>query len=61
MCVMFQKCQKGQLAEVKEHISQLSQKKVSGRAKVTPMKAPTEDEKDGAEDEVCTADILSAG
>lgn len=43
---MFQQCAQGNLAEVRQQISQLTLKKSSGRAKVTPVKSPTEDEQD---------------
>ncbi|XP_062855289.1 pre-rRNA-processing protein TSR2 homolog [Trichomycterus rosablanca] len=61
MCVMFQQCQQGQLAKVKEHISQLTQKKAAGRAKVTPVKAPTEDEEDSEDDESMECDDAGEG
>ncbi|KAG7332706.1 hypothetical protein KOW79_004540 [Hemibagrus wyckioides] len=58
VCVMFQQCKQGKLSEVKQQISHLAQKKASGRAKVTPVKSPTEDaggsdEDDGEESMEC--------
>ncbi|KAK3565960.1 hypothetical protein QTP86_023368, partial [Hemibagrus guttatus] len=43
VCVLFQQCKQGKLAEVRQQMSQLALKKASGRAKVTPVKSPTED------------------
>ncbi|KAK1801080.1 hypothetical protein P4O66_022795 [Electrophorus voltai] len=52
VCEMFQQCQQGRLAEVREYISQLALKNTAGRAKVTPMKTPTgEEEEEESEDE----------
>ncbi|KAL7884625.1 hypothetical protein AOLI_G00073950 [Acnodon oligacanthus] len=51
VCVMFQQCQQGKLAEVREHIHQLELKRAAGRAKVTPVKAPTEEEEESGDDE----------
>lgn len=59
MCAMFQQCQQGKLAEVREHISQLEKKKSTGRAKVAPVKTSTEDEDDSEDDEVCPADFFN--
>lgn len=53
MCEMFQQCKQGKLAEVRQQISQLALKKASGRAKVTPIKSPTEDGDDDGDEEVC--------
>lgn len=56
VCVMFQQCKQGKLAEVRQQISQLVLKKASGRAKATPIKSPTEDAEDSDDDhdeEVC--------
>ncbi|KAF5898116.1 pre-rRNA-processing protein TSR2, partial [Clarias magur] len=50
VCVMFQECKQGNLAEVRQQISQLAVKKASGRAKVTPVKSPTEDAEDSDEE-----------
>ncbi|KAB5567189.1 hypothetical protein PHYPO_G00229930 [Pangasianodon hypophthalmus] len=50
VCVMFQQCKQGKLAEVRQQISQLALKKASGRAKVTPIKSPTEDAEDSNDD-----------
>ena len=59
VCVMFRQCHQGKLAEVREHIHQLELKKAAGRAKVTPVKAPTEEEDESEDDEeVCPADVL---
>ncbi|KAI4872271.1 hypothetical protein NFI96_027700, partial [Prochilodus magdalenae] len=49
--VMFQQCQQGKVAEVREHINQLEQKRAAGRAKVTPVKTPTEEEEESEDDE----------
>ncbi|XP_046727135.1 pre-rRNA-processing protein TSR2 homolog isoform X2 [Silurus meridionalis] len=51
VCEMFQQCKQGNLAEVKQQISTLLQKKTSGRAKATPMKPPTEENSDDDDDE----------
>ncbi|XP_072537486.1 pre-rRNA-processing protein TSR2 homolog [Salminus brasiliensis] len=51
VCEMFQQCQQGKLAEVREHINQLEKKRAAGRAKVTPVKSPTEEEDDSEDDE----------
>ncbi|KAG9270065.1 pre-rRNA-processing protein TSR2 homolog [Astyanax mexicanus] len=51
VCMMFQQCQQGKVAEVREHISQLEAKKAAGRAKVTPVKTPTEEDEDSEDDE----------
>lgn len=56
VCVMFQQCHQGKLAEVRQQISQLAVKKASGRAKVTPVKPPAEDAEncdDDDDEEVC--------
>ncbi|KAI1892993.1 hypothetical protein AGOR_G00139220 [Albula goreensis] len=53
VCQLFNQCQQGKLSEVKGQISQLSQKKVSGRAKATQMQTPAdqEDEDESEEEE----------
>ncbi|XP_017322991.1 pre-rRNA-processing protein TSR2 homolog [Ictalurus punctatus] len=64
VCVMFQQCKQGKLAEVRQHISQLALKKASGRAKVTPVKSPTEDADDDGDrdnDESMECDEAQAG
>lgn len=50
---MFQLCEQGKLTEVREQVSQLSQKKIAGRAKATPVKTPAGDEEDSDDEEVC--------
>ncbi|KAJ8393498.1 hypothetical protein AAFF_G00059710 [Aldrovandia affinis] len=51
VCQLFTQCQQGKLSEVRGQISQLSQKKVTGRAKATPVKAPAEEEEESEEEE----------
>ncbi|KAF4072560.1 hypothetical protein AMELA_G00264550 [Ameiurus melas] len=47
VCVMFQQCKQGKLAEVRQHIDKLALKKASGRAKVTPIKSTEDADDDG--------------
>ncbi|KAI5610504.1 pre-rRNA-processing protein TSR2-like [Silurus asotus] len=51
VCEMFQQCKQGNLAEVKQQIRTLVQKKTSGRAKATPMKPPTEENSEDDDNE----------
>lgn len=61
VCVMFQQCVQGNLAEVRQQISQLTLKKSSERAKVTFVKSPTDhaqESDDENDEEVCPSVCL---
>ncbi|XP_057213077.1 pre-rRNA-processing protein TSR2 homolog [Triplophysa rosa] len=47
VCLIFQLCEQGKLTDVREHVSQLAQKKIAGRAKA----APAGDEEEAGDDE----------
>lgn len=52
---MFQLCEQGKLTEVREQVSQLSQKKNAGRAKATPVKTLAGDDEEDSDDEEVSA------
>lgn len=57
VCLIFQLCERGKLTDVREHISQLSQKKIAGRAKAAP--AGDDDDEEASDDaEVCALHVF---
>ncbi|XP_051525173.1 pre-rRNA-processing protein TSR2 homolog [Myxocyprinus asiaticus] len=58
VCLMYQQCQQGELAEVREQISLLAQKKSAGRAKVTPA---DDDEEESENEEAMECDGAGEG
>ncbi|XP_073765218.1 pre-rRNA-processing protein TSR2 homolog isoform X1 [Danio rerio] len=61
VCGMFQQCEQGRLAEVREQILKLKQKKTSsGRAKATPAQTPQDDDDDDDEEEAMDCEGGSA-
>nr|XP_055024095.1 pre-rRNA-processing protein TSR2 homolog [Misgurnus anguillicaudatus] len=63
VCLMYQLCDQGKLTEVREQISQLAQKKNTGRAKATAVKTPAgdDDEEEDNDEEAMECDGASDG